>query len=53
MVLPAAVEQFEGYATAWGSSPTRLPSLAAGAVQLEVHDEWAIAERRYLGEGSI
>ncbi|HEX7349555.1 IS256 family transposase [Brachybacterium sp.] len=25
----------------------------AGAVLLEVHDEWAIAERRYLGEGSM
>jgi putative transposase len=25
----------------------------AGAVLLEVHDEWAIAERRYLAEGSM
>jgi len=25
----------------------------AGAVLLEVHDEWAIAERRYLSEGSM
>jgi putative transposase len=25
----------------------------AGAVLLEVHDEWAIAERRYLAEGSV
>ena len=25
----------------------------AGAVHLEVHDEWAIAERRYLAEGSM
>ena len=37
-----------------GSSPTRRPSPAlAGAVLLEIHDEWAIAERRYLSEGSI
>ena len=25
----------------------------AGAVVLEIHDEWAIAERRYLSEGSM
>jgi len=25
----------------------------AGAVLLEIHDEWAIAERRYLSEGSM
>ena len=25
----------------------------AGAVLLEVHDEWAIAERRYLAERSM
>jgi transposase-like protein len=25
----------------------------AGAVLLEIHDEWAIAERRYLAEGSM
>ena len=25
----------------------------AGAVLLEVHDEWAVAERRYLAEGSM
>ena len=25
----------------------------AGAALLEVHDEWAIAERRYLAEGSM
>jgi putative transposase len=25
----------------------------SGAVLLEVHDEWAIAERRYLSEGSM
>jgi putative transposase len=25
----------------------------AGAVLLEIHDEWAIAERRYLSEGSL
>jgi len=25
----------------------------AGAVLLEIHDEWAVAERRYLGEGSM
>ena len=25
----------------------------AGAVLLEVHDEWAIADRRYLAEGSM
>ena len=24
-----------------------------GAVLLETHDEWAIAERRYLSEGSM
>lgn len=24
-----------------------------GAVLLEVHDEWQIAERRYLAEGSL
>lgn len=25
----------------------------AGAILLEVHDEWAVADRRYLGEGSM
>ena len=25
----------------------------AGAVLLEIHDEWAVAERRYLAEGSM
>lgn len=25
----------------------------AGAVLIETHDEWAIAERRYLAEGSM
>ena len=38
--------------------PCPLPNEAAvtrlaGAVLLEVHDEWAIAERRYLAEGSM
>jgi hypothetical protein len=37
--------------------PQRLHEAAvlrlAGAVLLEVHDEWAIAERRYLAEGSM
>ena len=25
----------------------------AGAVLLEIHDEWAVVERRYLAEGSM
>jgi hypothetical protein len=25
----------------------------AGAVLLEIHDEWAVADRRYLAEGSM
>jgi transposase-like protein len=25
----------------------------AGSVLIEVHDEWAVAERRYLAEGSM
>ena len=37
-----------------GILPTRASVIRlAGAVLLEVHDQWAIAERRYLAEGSM
>ena len=33
------------------ATPFRLA--LAGAILLEIHDEWAVAERRYLSEGSM
>ena len=37
-----------------GIFPTRASLIRlVGMVLLEIHDEWAIAERRYLSEGSM
>ena len=39
--------------TSSASSPTEALLRLAGAVLVEIHDEWAVTDRRYLSEGSM
>ncbi len=53
-ILSAAKEEVTAFTAFPASHPNEAAVLRlAGAVLLEVHDEWAIAERRYLTEGSM